>query len=135
MKHVLTRVAHDEKGYGDGLDDIFVCTCGDEIDANDIEGAFEHGQETAGSVVLNEVLGGLLTVTTLRGNGVEVINIDWDNLALDANNDYAVEEIDGILARIDELGVAGLKVGLHVGMPKIVEQLQKARQDYVRARA
>jgi hypothetical protein len=57
--------------------------------------------------------------TKLRGDGVEVINIDWDEVERGTNPDY----IRDILARIEKLGVRSIKPRNHAGMPEIVRQL------------
>ena len=45
MKHELTfREDEDPKGYEDGLDDVYDCTCGETFQANgDVSEAFDHG--------------------------------------------------------------------------------------------
>lgn len=76
-----------------------------------------------GSVVLVETNGAEPENTTqLRGDGVEVISIDWDEVE---RGDYR-EYITDILERIDELGVATARPGRHVGMPAVVVQLKEA---------
>ncbi len=55
MKHELTYVEDDPKGYGDGLSDFYRCTCGETFQANgDIIEAFDHGQETRLDELLRE---------------------------------------------------------------------------------
>lgn len=46
-EHVLTyQEDEDDKGYGDGLDDVYRCACGEAFQANgDIQAAFDHGIE------------------------------------------------------------------------------------------
>jgi hypothetical protein len=52
--HELTYFDDDPKGYGDGLDATYTCTCGVVFDVyGDIEAAFEHGK----SVVRREIIG------------------------------------------------------------------------------
>jgi len=86
------------------------------------------GHQTAEKpVVLAEVSEGLILLTTVIRGEAEVIDIDWSNLTLEADNDNAVDEIDSILHLIDELGVADAQPGNYVGMPEIVRQLNEAR--------
>ena len=76
-----------------------------------------------GSVILVETNGAEPENTTqLRGNGVEVINIDWDEVERGDDKTY----ITNILDRIEELGVADARPRMHVGMPAVVEQLKEA---------
>lgn len=45
VKHELEYVEpDDDKGYEDGLDDVYRCTCGETFQANgDVVDAFQHG--------------------------------------------------------------------------------------------
>ena len=55
-QHELTYVELDDKGYGDGLDDVYVCACGERFQANgDIVDAFEHGIEVGKQLGAAEV--------------------------------------------------------------------------------
>lgn len=139
MEHALTfREWDDPKGYGDGLDDVYDCTCGRTFQANgDIVDAFDHGRETAPKprtpVVLAEVSEGMMLTTTVIRGDVEIIDVDWSTFVLDADNDATVEEIDAILDQIERLGVGQYRPKTHVGMPATVRQLRAARTAYIKA--
>ena len=80
-------------------------------------------QMPKGSVILVETNGAdPETTTQLRGDGVEVISIDWDEVERGDNRSYIIN----ILDRIEELGVGRSKPSSHVGMPAITEQLHEA---------
>jgi hypothetical protein len=55
MKHGLTRQTRDPNGYGDGLDDRWVCECGRKFDYTDLEEAFAHGREAVRTLNRGEV--------------------------------------------------------------------------------
>lgn len=75
-----------------------------------------------GSVILVETNGAEPENTTqVRGDGVEIISIDWDEVERGDNPGY----ITDILDRIEELDVADTKPSQHVGMPAVVRQLRE----------
>lgn len=77
---------------------------------------------TDGSVILVELNGSDPEVTTnLRGHGVQVIHIDWDEV-----REGNTAHIEDALERIEELGVGDVMPEYHVGMPEIVRQLREA---------
>lgn len=79
--------------------------------------------KAGGSVILVETNGAEPENTTqLRGDGVEVINIDWDEVERGDDRTY----ITDILDRIEELGVVTTRPANHVGMPAVVAQLREA---------
>lgn len=126
-EHHIERVHNDPKGYGDGLSDFYRCSCGrtfSEVQYGGAEEAFAHLEEApVGGVVLVETNGSDPEVTTqLRGNAVEIVAIDWDEVERGDNRQY----IRDILDRIVELGIADIKAPNHVGMPEVVEQLLQA---------
>lgn len=46
VTHNLTYIENDEQGYGDGLQDVYRCDCGEKFQANgDIAEAYEHGYD------------------------------------------------------------------------------------------
>jgi hypothetical protein len=76
-----------------------------------------------GSVILVETNGAEPENTTeLRGSGVSVISIDWDEVERGDDPQY----IRDILDRIDALGVRDVSPVNHVGMPAIRRQLEDA---------
>jgi hypothetical protein len=80
LEHGLTLVERDEKGYGDGLDDVWRCSCGLEFAIRDLAEAFDHGRETAPPpVTLVVVEGGIARTVEVRGK-VDVVHVDWDNV-------------------------------------------------------
>lgn len=79
--HAITREEHDSQGYGDGLDDLWRCTCGESFELNDGVDLFQHGQATAPRpLVWVAVEGGIASAGVAVGSA-DVVQWDWDNIA------------------------------------------------------
>lgn len=83
--HTLERVAIDPKGYGDGADDEWRCSCGAKFDVDDGEGIFAHGQEH--SVVADR----LRDILFLEYDGSYDLDKPWNGDTLEAIGQLADE--------------------------------------------
>lgn len=83
-QHKLIQV-EDRKGYDDGLDP-WQCSCGEWFHADEVDEAFQHGQNTKSFYVIVE--GGLARVVDNDGQERDdVLVIDWDVIKMSSDLD------------------------------------------------